>query len=210
MASTAQVLANQKNAALSTGPRTADGKAASARNATRHGLSSGFRVLAHEDQHEFDELLESLRAFHRPRDIHQDFLVLQMAQSRWLLARARRLQAVAYDLLAGAEDPSDPETRIVQAMRDSYPDVVGRFERYAASAERSYYKAERELAAARQRQNEAEYEGRLKARVVERMLNAPLPVPPAAAIRPHSGIQRNEANPARPQRLSDAELALRL
>ena len=54
MATTAQLLANQQNAALSTGPRTPDGKAASSPNATKHGLSSAFRVLAHEDQEEFD------------------------------------------------------------------------------------------------------------------------------------------------------------
>ena len=210
MASQAQILANRKNAALSTGPCTKDGKIASARNATRHGLSSGFRVLAHEDQAEFDGLLEAFCAFHRPCDIHQEFLVRQMAQSQWLLARARRLQAVAYDLLAGAEDPSDPETRIVQAMRETNPDIVGRFERYAASAERSYYKAERELSAAKDRQCKANYENRLKSRVVEGMLRAQLPVPPTGVARTQPALQRNEANPVHSRQSSKDELALRL
>ena len=56
MASAAQVLANQQNAQLSTGPRSEAGKAASSRNAVRHGLTGAFRVLAHEDQQEFDQL----------------------------------------------------------------------------------------------------------------------------------------------------------
>ena len=151
MATSAQIIANQKNARLSTGPRTPDGKSASGRNAIKHGLSSAFRVLAHEDQEEFDQLVEDLRAYHRPRDIHQRLLVDQLAKSQWLLARAQRLQAVAYDLLAGAEDASDRDAAIVNAMRAASPDVIGRLERYAASAERSFYKAYREL----KKQNEA-------------------------------------------------------
>src|SRR5689334_13036141 len=138
MATSAQLLANRNNAALSTGPRTPDGKAASSCNATKHGLSSAFRVLAHEDQQEFDRLVEEMRGYHRPRDIQQRFLVDQMAKSQWLLARAQRLQAVAYDLLGGVQDDSDPDTAIVNAMRAVNPDIIGRLERYAASAERSF------------------------------------------------------------------------
>ena len=50
MASSAQILANQKNAMLSTGPKTPEGKSAAARNSIRHGLSGAFRVLANEDE----------------------------------------------------------------------------------------------------------------------------------------------------------------
>ncbi len=39
MATAAQIAANQANAQKSTGPKTPPGKAASSRNATKHGLS---------------------------------------------------------------------------------------------------------------------------------------------------------------------------
>jgi hypothetical protein len=172
MSTTAQMLANRANAALSTGPRTLDGKAASSRNATKHGLSSAFRVLAHEDQEEFDRLLEDLRAYHRPRDIHQRLLVDQLAKSQWLLARAQRLQAVAYDLLAGLEDENDPDVAIVKGMRASNPDVIGRLDRYAASAERSFYKAYRELT----KLNEAIMEKAIEARLSEYRAPQPRPI----------------------------------
>lgn len=196
MATSAQIIANQKNSQSSTGPRTADGKSAASRNAIKHGLSSAFRVLAHEDQEEFDRLLEDLRAYHRPRDIHQRLLVDQLAKSQWLLARAQRLQAVAYDLLAGAEDASGPDAAIVKAMRAANPDVIGRLERYANSAERSFYKAYREL----RKQNEANL-----ARAVETKL-----AEYRAAAQP--SFVQNEPNPAptAKPRPSDAELALRL
>jgi hypothetical protein len=208
MASAAQLLANQKNAALSTGPRTAEGKAASARNATRHGLSSAFRVLAHEDQEEFDRVLEDLRAYYRPRDIVQNLLVDQMAKAQWLLARAQRLQTVALDLLAGVEDESSPDVKIVQAMRAANSDVLARLERYAASAERSFHKAYRELDKARTRQTFEEVERRrqqLTPQQIRNFIEGPLPDHPVAL-----NLARPVQNEPNRPRLSDAELALRL
>ena len=199
MATSAQFLANRNNAALSTGPRTPDGKAASSRNATKHGLSSAFKVLAHEDQQEFDGLLEDMRVCYRPRDIHQKLLVDQMAKSQWLLARAQRLQTVAYDLLAGAQNDSDPDTAIVKAMRAANPDIIGRLERYVASAERSFYKAHRELT----RQNEANLVRATEKQMIERIVNAPMPNHPQCENR----TERVQNEPNRP---TDAELALRL
>jgi len=49
MASLAQILANQANAARSTGPKTAEGKDASRRNALTHGLSAATLVLPDEE-----------------------------------------------------------------------------------------------------------------------------------------------------------------
>jgi hypothetical protein len=140
-----------------------------------------------------------MRAYHRPRDIHQRLLVDQMAKSQWLLARAQRLQTVAYDILAGAQNEADPDTAIVNAMRATNPDIIGRLERYAANAERSFYKAHRELT----RQNEANLIRMTEKQIVERIVNAPMPNHPQCENRPRS-IQ-NE-----PNRPTDAELALRL
>jgi len=199
MATSAQLLANRHNAALSTGPRTPGGKTASSSNATKHGLSSAFKVLANEDQAEFDQLVRELHACHRPRDVHQRLLVDQMAKSQWLLARAQRLQAIAYDLLAGVEDERDPDTAIVKAMRASNTDIIGRLERYAASAERSFYKAHRELAKQNEANRTAAAEPDLQAQMIERYINAPLPDHPSCENRPRAA--QNE-----PVRRSMAEL----
>jgi hypothetical protein len=176
MATPAQIHANQQNAQKSTGPRSPEGKAASAQNAAKHGLASAFRVLQHEDQDEFGELLTSLRDEHQPATEHQAFLVEQLAKTHWILARAQRLETLAFDQLAGAElDPSDPDSAIIAKISETNPNVLSTLQRYAQNAERSYYKAFRELAASKKIQNEADYAAsRLKA-----VFNAPLPDHPA-------------------------------
>ena len=45
MASERQIAANRRNAKKSSGPRSAEGKAASRRNALRHGLAVAIRVI---------------------------------------------------------------------------------------------------------------------------------------------------------------------
>ena len=53
MSTAAQIAANPENAKSSTGPKTAEGKAAAAQNNFRHGLRSKFTILASEDPQEF-------------------------------------------------------------------------------------------------------------------------------------------------------------
>src|SRR5215831_9691263 len=113
MATAAQVTANQANATHSTGPKTPEGKAAAARNATRHGLSGAFTVLPHEDQDEFDTLLASLRVEFHPANQHESFLVEQMAQSRWRLSRGRRLETAMFEtMLLGEVNDADPDRQL--------------------------------------------------------------------------------------------------
>ena len=105
-----------------------------------------FTVLAHENQAEFDRLLAAFQFEHRPRLQHEHFLVRQLAVSKWLLERARRFEAKAFDHLAGAElDPADPEARIVARMYETNPKALDAIQRYAAQAEKSYYRAWRQI-----------------------------------------------------------------
>src|SRR5215831_7661984 len=113
MATPAQINANQQNATHSTGPKTPEGKAAAARNATKHGLSGAFTVLPHEDQEEFDVLLACLHDEFKPANQHESFLVELMAQSRWRMARASRLETAIFDqMLLGKIGDPDPDQQI--------------------------------------------------------------------------------------------------
>jgi len=105
MATEAQIEANRRNAAKSTGPRTPEGKARVRRNATRHGLCSGIARMAEEGPEfaeDFKLLLEDLREEHQPNGPTEDILVFKMAESVFFANRAGVLLA---DNLNSIDDP---------------------------------------------------------------------------------------------------------
>jgi hypothetical protein len=152
MPTSAQLLANRQNAQRSTGPRTAPGKAAVARNACRHGLSGAFTILAHEDHDEFQSLLDKYRSELKPESADETFLVETMAQSRWSLARARRIEAHLLDQIAGQPVQNDPNAYIAAELAAKSNSTLATVQRYATTAERSYFRARRELLQARSRE----------------------------------------------------------
>lgn len=91
MASDAQIKANRANSRKSSGPKTSAGKQRSATNALRHGLLSDSLVLVHEDQRQFDALLEGLIDYHTPVGTTEFLLIEKMAICLW---KQRRLNAV--------------------------------------------------------------------------------------------------------------------
>jgi hypothetical protein len=97
MATDAQMKANQANAQHSTGPKTAEGKAAVAQNNFRHGLSGHFQVLPWEPQCEYDSLFAALRLQHKPESCFETSLVEKMAQHYWLSRRALSLQESCFN-----------------------------------------------------------------------------------------------------------------
>ena len=74
---------NRKNAQHSTGPRTAEGKAAASQNAFKHGLYSKQLILPGEDPAELDALRADLRREHQPATTTEDILVNELAEHYW-------------------------------------------------------------------------------------------------------------------------------
>ncbi len=68
LCSDAQLESNRKNAQMSTGPRSPEGKARSRENAYKHGLTGEGVVLPHEDAEQFDNLVDTLEAEMRPKN----------------------------------------------------------------------------------------------------------------------------------------------
>jgi hypothetical protein len=155
-----------------TGPRTPEGKATSSQNATSHGLSSTRVVLPHEDQSAFNQLLDELQKDLAPAGPHEAFLIQQMAECQWRLNRLRRIETALMDqLLLGAEPGAGPEDRMAKAMTARGGDPLDKIQRYAAAAERSYYRASRELTTYRKIQNEIGVQARKTQRLVRRAEN---------------------------------------
>ena len=80
----------------STGPRTPEGKARSARNSFKHGLYSQQLVIEGEDPAQFDQLRATLRAEHQPLNSTEEILVDELAQHFWRMRRFRALEARAW------------------------------------------------------------------------------------------------------------------
>jgi hypothetical protein len=90
MASEAQTAANRANATQSTGPRSADGKARSAKNNLRHGLRSQSALAPGDDTAEYNELIHNVRDHFHPDDFTEERHVRELIDAEWRLRRVRR------------------------------------------------------------------------------------------------------------------------
>jgi hypothetical protein len=138
MASPAQILANRGNAQLSTGPRTPEGKHASARNATRHGLTGTQIVIPGEDAAAYEELREGMCQSHKPANEAERILVDQIAANAWRLMRSQRVETAFLAKLT--EEADDPDAAIALAFLER-PKEIARMHRYVSAAQNAYYKA---------------------------------------------------------------------
>jgi hypothetical protein len=130
MATPSQIESNRANAARSTGPRTEAGKAASSRNAIKHGLAGGVLFIEGEDPAAFHLLLADLIAEHTPATTAERMIVENLARQFWFSCRAARLEAAALD--------ADDLPRFALMMR------------YRITAERAFSKALEDLRKAKQ------------------------------------------------------------
>ena len=130
MSTEAQIAANRANAELSTGPKTEEGKAASSRNHTSHGLtySNIFFILPCESGEAYSILLANLHHEHRPDTETERILVDRMAQHHWLRCRAEGLESGCF-----REDGTINEKGLALYLR------------YRTSHERAFHKCLNEL-----------------------------------------------------------------
>ena len=93
MTSLAKIEANQRNGALSTGPRTDAGKAIVARNATKHGIFAAVPVLPGEDPETWVAHRAGLVDSLAPVGLLELTFGERAALLLWQLARLGRYQA---------------------------------------------------------------------------------------------------------------------
>ena len=96
-----QLAANRANAAKSTGPRTLEGKARSARNARTHGFTaSTFVVDRLEELDEIARLKQDAVAVYQPVNSQELFALEQMALAQQTMLRAARLESGLFNHLS--------------------------------------------------------------------------------------------------------------
>jgi hypothetical protein len=131
MATAAQLAANRANAKKSTGPRTADGKAASAANATKDGFTAQSPIVPTGEEAQFDAFKVALLEDTHPEGALEQEFFERLLTYGWNLRRARAAES---RVLARADFSDDADS-----------DRLLRVARYRRDLERSHDRALREL-----------------------------------------------------------------
>ena len=84
---------NRANAQFSTGPRTEEGKARSAQNACKHGLTAQQLLIKPEEREDFEQILAHYQSQIDPHGPIQQTLFDELVAAAWNLRRVRILQA---------------------------------------------------------------------------------------------------------------------
>ena len=100
MSSFRQIAANGRNAQLSTGPVTEDGKRRSRQNAVRHGLTAETVVDALEDAEDYAAFEMAVSADFDAQSAVERELVLRLASLLWRLRRASAIEAGLFNIQA--------------------------------------------------------------------------------------------------------------
>lgn len=100
MTSLRQIEANRRNARLSTGPVTEDGKKRSRRNAFRHGLTAETVIDALEDAEEYTAFEMAITADYEAQSAVERELVLRLASLLWRLRRATAIESGLFKIQA--------------------------------------------------------------------------------------------------------------
>jgi len=93
MTSFRQIEANRRNARLSTGPVTEDGKKRSRQNALRHGLTAETIIDALEDAEDYAAFEMAVTADYDAQSVVERELVLRLASLLWRLRRATIIES---------------------------------------------------------------------------------------------------------------------
>jgi hypothetical protein len=155
MATPAQIAANRLNATRSTGPRTAEGKAASRMNALQHGIDARLSVLPGEDPDELEALAAGYRERFAPSTAEQTFLVETLIQSDWNRRRYARIQAELTTRLLDDMDPADRSLAALFMPDNRGGRALNRVIRHYEAAQNAWFRALKELERIQKRDAEA-------------------------------------------------------
>ena len=100
MSSFRQIEANRRNAHLSTGPVTEEGKRKSRQNALRHGLTAETVIDALEDAEDYAAFEMAVTADYDAQSAVERELVLRLASLLWRLRRATAIESGLFKIQA--------------------------------------------------------------------------------------------------------------
>jgi len=147
MSTAKQRAASRANAQKSTGPRTAEGKAASRFNAVKHGIFAASQIMFEEKADDLAELAAEYHDHYQPATPQERFLVDELIHNEWRLRRLRRVEADLWDV-AGKFFLAENADAATCSAADAFArgeTTFDRLQRIVNSCERSYHRSAREL-----------------------------------------------------------------
>ena len=117
MTSPKQFEANGRNALLSTGPKSAQGKRRSRCNALRHGLAAETIVEAFEDPKHYKKFQAAIVSDYAPQSTVEHELVLRAASLLWRLRRATLVETGLLEIQATTPPPRPSECSLAAENR---------------------------------------------------------------------------------------------
>jgi hypothetical protein len=144
MSSLKQIEANRRNSQKSTGPRSAEGKAVSSRNALKSGIDARSQTLPGENVESLESLTAEYYGRFRPATPEARHLVDTLVSNEWLLRRFRRIevQILKHEMEAAYHiDSKNPIGHAYTRSERSFD----RLQRRINAAERNYHRALKEL-----------------------------------------------------------------
>jgi hypothetical protein len=180
MSTTAQILANSQPAKLAAGPSKPQ----------TGNILRDFAFLPGESREDYERSLKNYLHDLNPKSEHEYYLIMLMVQSKWKLARYQRLEAEVVGQMMKADSEHTTATEVIAAaILKGTAQAYKTAQRYAAAAERSYFRAWTELQNGRKPKAAASHPI-ADADVLRRVLSAPLP----AALAPQKSFLQNEPN----------------
>jgi hypothetical protein len=147
----AKAQAARINGALSNGPITEEGKARSAQNSLKHGLTSTQVVLPHESQSDYDALEAAIIARFKPEDEFEVELAREMAAARWRLRRIQVMESAYFKkVMREHQERLGPDTQADDVRDAAYAEIaesktMRNLVRHQGQLRRAYEKAWKEL-----------------------------------------------------------------
>jgi hypothetical protein len=144
MSTPKQTAANRANSKKSTGPRSAQGKAASRANSFKTGLYARSQIISGEDPAELRALADRYFLRWDPATPEESFLVSTLIDSDWLLRRYSLADAQLWNYHADNEyvrDSPHPKGLNFMRAKEHFPLL----QRRSDSAQRTWHRALRDL-----------------------------------------------------------------
>jgi hypothetical protein len=149
--SSRKLAANRTNSQKSTGPTSDAGRAKSATNSRKHGLTGRFTVMSGENQEAFDNLFEQFMLDEKPVGSVEVELVRKMAEHTWLRERAARCQEACFVVMPQTSEQNENDEAEVRVRPE-----LERYVRYQSHHDRAYQRAAAELLKRRKERRLAE------------------------------------------------------